>query len=99
MLIAERPILSPFTMARSMKADAAGPKRLSEKRYQITAWVSAMATIIKNPNEGNQQTSQLGSDRSPQQKALGRIWQIDLAENASALWELPLRLFQQEVCQ
>ena len=47
------------------------PKRGSEKRYQIAAWVSAIAMIIRNQSEENSQTSLHDSDRSLQRMARG----------------------------
>src|SRR5215469_6331715 len=74
-------------MALSIKDDAAGPKRLSEKRYQIAACVSAMARIIKSRNGENWRTFLPGFDRFLQQKEQGRIWQADRVENGWVPWE------------
>src|SRR5579872_5297811 len=85
--MAEAPIWSPFEIALSMKADAAAPKRLSEKRYQMAAWVSAIATSIRSRSVESYQTSPPGSHRSPQPMALDRIWREGRAESESVLWE------------
>src|SRR5690242_15370230 len=76
-----------------MKVEA-GPLSLgSEKRYQIAACVSAIATIIRNRNSENSRTFQCGFCRFPQQKAPVHILQAGHAENESALsmkiWLVP----------
>src|ERR1700693_6584346 len=83
--MAETPIWSPLAIVSSMKAEAALPKRGSEKRYQIAAWVSAIATIIRNQSAENSQTSPRDSDRCPRLMVLVRTSRKGHATSASVL--------------
>src|ERR1700680_3076272 len=97
--MAETPIWSPLATVASMKAEAARPKRGSEKRYQIVAWVSAIATIIRNQNAENSRTSRLGSDRSPQPMARGRISRKGHVTSVSVPSEDLFQELQRESCR
>src|ERR1035438_125278 len=75
----ETPIWLPAATVASMKAEAALPRRGSEKRYQIAACVSAIAAIINNQNAENSRTSRLDSRRFPQPRERGHTLQESLA--------------------
>src|SRR5580698_7467708 len=72
-----------------MKAEAARPRRGSEKRYQSVVWVSAIATTIRNRNAENSRTFPRDSGRSPRLMGQCRTLREGRAGTAWALFREP----------